>query len=297
MTAARNSLWIASALVALVALALPLRADAPVPRGSAEHRKKGDPLPEELGDEIGIDPPPGARVDLDLPFVDQDGREIRLRDCFPGDRPVLLNLVYYRCPSMCGVVLEAQLESLRQLEWSPGNEFRVVTVSINPQETPNLAREKRAVFLRQLGRPSAEEGWDWLTGDRAAIAALCESLGFKFRFDTRTREYAHAAGIYVLTPEGKLSRTLYGTDYEPRTLRLSLVEAGEGKVGGFVDRILLFCYHFDPGTGRYTAQVMTIMRAGGLLTVVLLCAFLAAQQRRARLRAAASLDSSPKEGA
>lgn len=271
------------ALGAVVCLAGAGRADGGLPEGAPPapgHEKTGDTPPAEVQEEVSIDPPPGARVPLDLRFVDQDGRELALRELFRGDLPVLLNLVYYRCPSMCGVVLEQQLQALKALEWSPGREFRIVTVSINPHETPRLAVEKRATFLAELGRPGAEQGWTFLTGNEQPIQSLAGALGFRYRFDLRTREYAHAAGLFVCTPDGTLSRVLYGVDYDPRTLRLSLVEAGQGKVGTVVDRLILFCYHFDPGTGRYTAEAMNVMRLAGLATVVLLGSYLAAQHAR-----------------
>lgn len=285
MRALTRGAWALAAATCLPGVAW---ADGGLPGDAApapDHRQTGDTPPAEVQEEVSIDPPAGARVPLDLTFVDQDGRDVPLRELFRGDLPVLVNLVYYRCPSMCGVVLEQQLQALKALEWSPGREFRIVTVSINPHETPRLAQEKRRTFLADLGRPGAEQGWTFLTGNEQPIQALAGALGFRYRFDLRTREYAHAAGLFVCTPDGTLSRVLYGVDYDPRTLRLSLVEAGQGKVGSVVDRLILFCYHFDPGTGRYTAEAMNIMRLAGLLTVVLLGSYLAAQHAR-RPRAA-----------
>lgn len=250
--------------------------------------RQGDDPPARVKSQVGIDPPADAQVPLDLKFVDQAGREVQLREYFRGERPVLLTLVYYRCPSMCGVVLEQQLHALQKLEWSPGQEFQVLTVSINPQETPRLAQEKRRTFLAALDRPTAEQGWNFLTGNEQQIKALADAVGFHYQFDLASQEYAHAAGLFVCTPSGKLSRVLRGVDYPPTTLRLSLVEASEGKVGSLVDQLTLYCYHYDASTGTYSAAVMNIMRLAGLVTVMLLSLGVAFALRRERLRRAAT---------
>lgn len=250
--------------------------------------RQGDDPPERVKSQVGIEPPPGARVPLDLTFVDQAGREVQLREYFSGDKPVLLTLVYYRCPSMCGVVLEQQLKALKRLEWSPGDQFRVLTVSINPQETPRLASEKRRAFLAALDRPTAEQGWSFLTGNEPQIEALAAAVGFRYMFDLTSQEYSHAAGLFVCTPDGTLSRVLHGVDYQPTTLRLSLVEAGEGKVGSLIDQLTLYCYHYDASTGTYSAAVMNIMRLAGLATVLLMSLYVAWQLRRDRRRRAST---------
>ena len=181
-----------------------------------------------------------------------------------GSRPVVLQFVYFRCTSLCSAVLNSTLETFKLMKMQPGRDFDVISVSINPNETANLARAKKAAYLKELGRPEVGEGWHFLTGTRPNIQRLAAAAGFGYRFDLETREYAHGAGLFVITPEGKISRTIFGAIYEPQTLRLSLVEAADGKIGTALDRIYLFCYHYDPDTGLYTRSVMRITRLLGL---------------------------------
>lgn len=280
-----------SAKVAICALGLLVSAAAAYAAGPTTPvvQPPGDTLPEGRGleSEVGIVEHPNAQIPLDLVFTDSSGKEVRLGDYFERGVPVILNPVYYRCPSLCGAVLAGVSNALEELEWAPGTNYQVLTFSINPLETSNTARAKREAYLTKLGRDAegAREGWHFLTGSEARIRALCDALGFNYRFDTETNEYVHAAGIFVATPEGKLSRTLYGAAYDAKTLRLSLVEAGQGKIGGALDQLLLFCYHYDPTTGRYTTAVMNIMRVGGFLTVLVLGLFLGRMFRKERLRA------------
>ncbi len=246
-------------------------------------------MPEDLKGRAEVIDRPDAALPLDSVFYDSSGKKVRLRDYFAAGRPVLLQFVYYRCPSLCSVVLNGTVDTLRQLSWTPGVEYEVVSISINPLETSNLARSKKKVYMRELDRPGAEEGWHFLTGTEAQVAPLAGAAGFGYRFDTKSSEYAHGAALFVVTPEGRLSRTIYGAMYEPRTLRFSLLEASHGQIGSPLDRILLYCYHYDPESGRYTPEIMNIMRLAGLLSVLALAVVLGTyfwQERRQRRLAA-----------
>ena len=226
-------------------------------------------VPEEL-DTVGITEHVDEKIPLDLEFVDEDGREIKLGDYFDGERPVLLTLNYYGCPMLCGLQLNGMVAGLSDMDWTIGDEFEVVTVSINPLETPSLAKAKKQNYLREYGRPEAANGWHFLTGKRLQIDALAEATGFGYEFVPETGEYSHAAAAFVLTPDGRLSRYLYGVVYEPKTVKYSLVEAADGRIGSPLDQIILFCFHYDAEAGAYTPVVMNIMRVGALLTAVVL---------------------------
>ncbi|MCO5169102.1 MAG: SCO family protein [Planctomycetes bacterium] len=226
-------------------------------------------LPREL-EGVGIDPRPNAQLPLDAVLRDEQGAVVRLGDFFDGRRPVVLILSYYRCPMLCGLVMDAALDGFKQLAWAPGEEFEVVTLSIDARETPELARAKKESVLAALGRPGAERGWHFLTGSERSIALVSEAVGFKFRYLPDRNDFAHAAGIFVLTTDGRVSQTLTGLTYDPRTLRLALVEASDGKIGGFLDQVLLFCFHYDPKSGTYTPVVMNIVRLAAGVTVLCL---------------------------
>jgi cytochrome c oxidase subunit II len=223
------------------------------------------------------------QVPLDLNFRDESGQSVRLADYF-GKKPVILSLVYYECPMLCTQVLNGQVTSLEQISFNVGEQFNVVTVSFNPRETPALAAAKKDMYLSKYGRPGAEQGWHFLTGDPKAIAALADSVGFHYVYDALLNQYAHASGIMVLTPEGRISRYFYGIDYSPRDLRLGLVEASAGKIGSPVDQIMLLCYHYDPATGKYGVLVTNSLRIGGVIIVVLLVTLFFFLQRRVRGR-------------
>lgn len=253
-------------------------------------------LPKEL-EGLEITPRPNAQTPLDAVFRDEQGAIVRLGDFFDGQRPVILNLAYYRCPMLCGLVSEGLVAGLQKLEWSPGQQFEVVTVSIDAREAPELAAQKKASTLGALNRPGAEHGWHFLTGSEASIAQLAQAVGFKFRFLPERNDFAHAAGIFVCTPDGRVSQTITGLVYEPRTLRLALVEAGDGKVGSLLDQVLLYCFHYDPSTGTYTPVIMNIMRLGFAVTTLVLGLFVGTllwRERRARrARAAAAPEPTP----
>jgi protein SCO1/2 len=225
----------------------------------------------------------GARLPLDLPFRNHRGETVRLGDCF-GEKPVLLALVYYECPMLCTLVLNDVLRCLRALPLDVGEDFELLAVSIDPGETPELAAKKRDVYRASYGRESADAGWNFLVGDEASIAALTDTVGFRYVYDPATDEYAHAAGIQIVTPDGVLSRYFYGLEYPPRDVRLGLVEASNGAIGSAVDQVLLFCFHYDPITGKYGLVIMNVVRLAGALTVALLVGFVVLMLRRDRKR-------------
>jgi protein SCO1/2 len=234
--------------------------------------------------EIGYDQKLGARLSRDLRFRDAEGQEIYLGTLFQK-RPAVLALVYYECPMLCTLILNGLVRSLKAVPLVPGRDFDVVAVSINPAETPELAAAKKEIVLRQYGKWESGEGWHFLTGDEPSIRALADAVGFRYKYDPATRQYAHASGILVVAPGGKVSRYFLGVEYAPRDLRLALVESGFGRVGTFADQVMLFCYQYDPAHGRYTLAVMNLVRAAGLLTLLVLggaVARMALAERRKR---------------
>jgi protein SCO1/2 len=237
------------------------------------------PLPAELQG-VGVDERLGRPVDLNLTFIAENGYPVALRDFFHKDRPVLLNFVYYSCPMLCNMILNAQTAALKQIPWTPGNEFEIVTISIDPTETFNLAQQKRAIYLESYGRPAT--GWHFLTDDHGNVKKLADQAGFHYRYDEKQAQYAHPAVIMMLTPEGKLSRYLYGIKFNPRDIRFALTEASESKFGLSVDRVLLYCFHYDPQARGYVLFASRLMRAGGALTVLVLALVLFHFWRRER---------------
>jgi protein SCO1/2 len=216
-------------------------------------------------------------------------REVALGSFFTPGRPVILNLVYFNCPMLCNVFLDGFVGTLRDLDWTPGNEFEIVTVSIDPADDAAGATKKRAHYVERLGRPDAAKGWHFLTGDQASVRKLADAVGFSYRYMEDRKEYAHSAGLFVATPGGRISRVVTGVMFEPQTLRLALVEASDGRIGSPMDQLILFCFAYDHTAGRYGPAAMKIMRVGGLLTLLVLVGFLAANHRReARRHRAAS---------
>jgi protein SCO1/2 len=262
----------------MVALASLLGLPAAPPVAAAEQV-----LPQEL-EGVGIKEKPGAKVDLDLTFIGEDGYPVVLRDYFGRGRPVILNLVYYNCPMLCNLVLNGQTTALRELPWTPGEEFEVVTISIDPTETFALAQTKKALYLTNYERPAP--GWHFLTDYQGNVKRLADQVGFNYKYDDSQRQYAHAATIMILTETGVVSRYLYGIRFKLRDLRLALTEASDGKVGGISDRVLLFCFHYDPTSKSYVPFATNIMRAGGVLVVLILGLFLLRLWRRERFHAA-----------
>lgn len=216
---------------------------------------------------------------LDLPFRDEDGRTVRLGDYF-GRRPVVLAFVYYECPMLCTQVLNGLASSVGALEESIGRDFDVVTVSFDPRETPILASGKKKAYLDRYKREGAAAGWHFLTGDEPSIAALTEAAGFRYAWDPETSQFAHASGIVVATPEGRLSRYFFGIEYAPRDLKFALMESSAGKIGSMTDQLLLYCYHYDPVSGSYSFVAMNAVRLGGAVTLVALVGFVVVAIRR-----------------
>jgi protein SCO1/2 len=231
--------------------------------------------------EIGFDQNVDQLLPLDIPFADERGRVAPLGSYF-GARPVVLVFVYYECPMLCTTVLNALASSLNVMSLEPGKDFEVVTISFDPRETPALAAAKKEAYLQRYKHPGAAAGWHFLTGSQSSIDRATKAAGFRFVWDDGLKQFAHPTGIIVLTPEGRIARYLFGIDYGPRDLRLALVDASAGKVGSAVDAFLLYCYHYDPMTGRYGLLVMRTLRVAGVATVLALGAFIAVLFRRER---------------
>ncbi|MEK7355478.1 MAG: SCO family protein [Bdellovibrionota bacterium] len=224
---------------------------------------------------IGIDEHLGETIDLDLVFKNENGESVTLRSFMKEGKPVLLSMAYYACPSLCNYHLNGLLDAFKDIPQPLGKEFHSVVVSIEPKETPELARTKKATYMKSYGRPEGEKGWHFLTGDAASIAKLAKQVGFNYRWDEEQNQYAHASAATVLTPSGKISRYLYGILFDPKTVRLSMVEASEGKVGSIVDRMILYCFHFDSKASKYSLAAFNVMRAGAIAILVILGIFLA----------------------
>jgi protein SCO1/2 len=233
--------------------------------------------------EVGFDQRLDERVPLDVEFRDDQGRAVQLGEYF-GRKPVVIAFVYYDCPMLCTMVLSSITSTLGVLSLTPGEDFELVMVSFDPRETPELAASKKAEYLRRYDRPEAAAGWHFLTGDPSSIERLTKAAGFRYAWDDETQQFAHPAGIVVLTPDGRLARYLFGLEYGPRDLRLALVEASAGRIGTAVDAALLYCYHYDPMTGRYGLVVMRVLRVAGAATVLALGTFVFIMVRRERTR-------------
>lgn len=218
---------------------------------------------------VGIEQHLDAQVPPNLPFVDDAGRAVKLGDYF-GSKPLILNLVYYNCTMLCGEELAGLAGALKAVKFDIGREFDIVTVSFNPQETPAIAAAKKKDYVARYGRPGAAAGWHFLTGPPESINALAKAVGFQYQYDSKTNQYAHATAIMVLTPQGHISRYFYGVEFAPKDLRMGLVEASQEKIGNPVDQVLLYCYHYDPATGKYGAVISNILRLGGALTILML---------------------------
>ena len=224
-------------------------------------------------DKIGIDENLGGQINLDLKFKDELGEEISLGKYFV-DKPVFMLLIYYECPTLCNLHLNALMTTLSNFEWNVGEKFEFVAVSIDPDESPKLASKKLDSYLKEYGKPETRDGWHFLTGDEANIKELASQIGFKYAWDPREQQWAHTAAAYILTPKGKISYYHYGLDVQPKVLRLSLVEAAENKIGNIVDRMILFCLQYDPDKKTYAFYAFNIMRLGGILTIIILAIYL-----------------------
>jgi protein SCO1 len=270
--AARN--WVLACLTtaffAVVCMAL-ARAEAPIAK---------------VVEKVGIDQHLDAQVPLDLPFVDEGGRNVKLSDYF-GGKPVVLVLAYYRCPMLCTEVLNGLLKSSQAVKFRLSADYQIVTVSIDPRETPELARAKKRRYADMYRREGAEAGWHFLTGPQESITRLAETVGFRYQFDPVSDQFAHGSGIILLTPHGKISRYFYGIEYPPNDLRLGLVESSAGKIGSAVDAVLLLCYHYDPQVGKYGLMISRLMRFLASVTVLALGTFLFVMFRQERRRSQA----------
>lgn len=260
-----------SSLILLVCLSL---------TGGALAMSKASPYPETGGPAasefpqqlqgVGIDQNLGAQIPLDLVFHDEQGADVKLGDLINGKKPVILTLVYYSCPMLCTVVLNDTLRTMKLMNLGIGKDFTVVTVSFDPKETSELAHKKKQSYVAQYKRDGAEEGWHFLTGDADSIARLTRAVGFRYTWDPKTRQYMHASGITVLTPQGKISKYFFGIKYAPKDVTLALVEASNAKVGSLAEQILLYCFHYDPSTGRYSLAITRALKVGAVLLIVTL---------------------------
>lgn len=221
------------------------------------------------------------RLPLEVGLRNSDGALMKLGDFFQR-KPVLLNFVYYRCRELCPLLSDGLVRVLRAIPFDVGNQFDVVTVSFDPAENATAASAAKKEHTRRYGRPGAAGGWHFLTGEPAAISALADAAGFHYSYDAARNEFAHATGIVIVTPEGKISRYYYGIEFSPRDLRLGLIEAAAGKIGSPIDQLLLFCYHYDPLTGRYNLVITRVLRLAGFATVLTLAGFIVLMLRRER---------------
>ncbi|MEM7181177.1 MAG: SCO family protein [Spirochaetota bacterium] len=229
--------------------------------------------PKQLQD-VGIFENPGVSLDLQAPFRDQNGQDVTLAKYFTSSKPVLLALIYYKCPNLCNFQLNGLTKALKEMKWTVGKEFSLVAISIDAKETPEIASKKRDAYLKEYARVEADKGWHFLTGPEESIHKISAQVGFRFKWNEETEQWAHSAATYVMTPDGKLSRYLYGIGYEAKTLRLSLVEASQGKIGDIVDRFVLFCFQFNPEKNQYTLYAYNLMRVAASITVLFLGIFL-----------------------
>jgi protein SCO1/2 len=257
-------------LVSACLVAPPVLAD-PVP--PSERIERVEQVPKPLRG-VDVKEHLGRMLPKQLAFRDQDGKSLALGEVFDGEHPVLLTLNYSNCPMLCSLQLNGLVNGLKQVEWGINRDYRVVTVSLQPNEPAEIATRTKNRYLTQYGRADARDGWRFLAGSEETVKAFADAIGFSFHYDTDRDEYAHPAAVVLASPDGKIARYLYGLEYDPKTLRLGLVEASEGRVGTTIDRLILYCYHYDSSVGRYAPVAFRIMQLGGALTVVLLVAFL-----------------------
>ncbi len=272
-----NKLWIAGWIaVAFSSVAAAGQMGLTQPVGNASGN-----LPA-LKQGVTIDQNLNAQLPLELTFRDETGQTVRLGQYFRGNKPVVLALVYYECPGLCDLILNGLSHAMQQISLNVGTDYQVVTVSFNPQETWQLATAKKANYVEKYNRPGVKEGWHFLTGDEPNIKALANTVGFHYKYDQETKQYVHASAIYVITPEGKISRYFYGIAYNPRDFRLGLVDASSNKIGNLADQVLLFCCQYDPTTGKYGLAISRVIRVLGTATALMLFGFVFIMLRRER---------------
>lgn len=258
----------------VLALSFLLMAQVAAARDFARaHEGQENETPANLKD-IGIEPHLGEKLNLDLPFVDHEGKSVTLRDLMQDGKPILLSLAYYSCPSLCNFHLNGLNDAFKQLEKPLGSEFKLVVMSFDPREKPALAKAKRANYLKEYGRPEGDAGWYFLTGEQRSIDPITKAVGFNYRWDEEQKQYAHASAAYAIAPDGTITRYLFGISFDPKTIRLSMVEASKGQVGSVIDKLILYCFHYDPKASKYTLAAFNLMRAGGILIVLVLGMFL-----------------------
>ena len=233
-------------------------------------------------EQVGIDPHLNGQVPLDLNFLDEHGQPVQLRQYF-GEKPVIITMVYYTCPMLCTQVLAGLTAAMNGMSgFTVGREFNIVTVSFDPKDTPQAALEAKERYVKRYRRAGSEQGWHFLVGRKEQIDALAQALGFRYAWDQENNQYAHASAIMLLTPDGHIAQYRYGIEYAPREIRLGLVEASKGKIGTLVDKLVLYCYHYDPRQGRYGAAIFNILRLSALVTVLVLGGFMLIMFRRER---------------
>jgi protein SCO1/2 len=238
---------------------------------------------------VGFEPPLNGPMPLDLPFRDETGRSVLLREYFGQQKPVILAFVYYGCPMLCDQVEQGVVGVLRMLSFNPGRDYDVVFISFDSRETPDMAAEKKKKALAHFRRPETDSGWHFLTGSRESIAVATTAANFRFSFDAKNNLFAHASGVLLLTPDGHISRYFYGVEYPGRDMRLGLVDASAGKIGSPIDRVLLFCYHYDPTAAVYSASILKIIRLAGVLTILCIVGGILISRRRETLAAGRNL--------
>lgn len=267
-------------LVAVLALALLFAGAANVSAQTVptDVGQSSNGLPPALRN-VGFEPPLNGQIPLALKFKDETGREVAFGDYFHG-KPVVLALVYYGCPMLCNQVEQGVVGSLKMLSFNPGADYEVVFVSFDPRESPDMAAQKKTSAISHFGRPQTAAGWHFLTGTQDSIDAISQAANFRYSFDEKTNIFAHASGIMLLTPEGRISRYFYGVEYPSRDVRLGLVDASAGKIGTPIDHLLMYCFQYDPSTARYSATILRIVRIGGLLTIFTIVAGILIFRRR-----------------
>jgi len=237
---------------------------------------------EQTIKQVRLDQQLNAQVPLDLPFRDETGKSVRLGDYF-GSKPVMLVLIQYRCTMLCNEEMNILLDSLKKMQFTPGKEFNLLIVSIDPREQPDLAADKKKSYLEAYGRPAAAAGWHYLTGADSSIKPLAQSVGFHYAYDAHTDQYAHPDGVILVTPQGKVSRYFFRLEYPARDMRLGLVEASSNQIGSAIDAIALLCFHYNPTTGKYSLALMKVVRLAGILTVLAMAVGVVVLKQRDRL--------------
>jgi protein SCO1/2 len=270
------------AACAVIALAFAIDASAapiaPAPLGSLDRQASATPGPLQG---VTIEQHLGQSVPLDASFTDDEGKAVRLGDYFgAGRKPAVLALAYFECPMLCTLVLNGMIKALRPLSFDAGKDFDVVVISIDPKEKWELARQKKAAYVANYGREGTAAGFHFLTGDEKAIRSVADAVGFRYQYVEATGEFAHAASIYVLTSLGQLSRYFFGVEFSSRDLKLAFVEAADSKIGGLAEQLMLFCYRYDPSTGKYSASVLALVRLGGIATLLFLAGYIGVSRWR-----------------